>query len=66
MLVPLAQAGERFWLNWLSRPKWRARSARTAIGPWRRSGSAASGQAVDDLAGTLSGGQQKLLESPGC
>lgn len=62
MLVPVQQTGETFWRNWLGgariaaeerRNRERAREVLTFCG---------LGQKLDDLAGTLSGGQQKLLE----
>ena len=62
MLVPLRQTGERFWSNWLAGRRVAGRNARSASVPPRRSGSAASAQKLDELAGNLSGGQQKLLE----
>lgn len=62
MLVRLAQSGERFWLNWL-KPALVAREEREnrdrAVDALRFCG---LGAKLDDLAGTLSGGQQKLLE----
>ena len=62
MLVPVAQSGERFWLNWL-KPAAVAREERQnrdrAVEALRFCG---LGAKLDDLAGTLSGGQQKLLE----
>ncbi len=62
MLVPLAQAGERFWLNWL-KPAEVARQEREnrdkAVEALSFCG---LGAKLDDPAGTLSGGQQKLLE----
>ncbi len=62
MLVPSAQAGERFWNNWFARPRVRAqeravreRALETLefVGLARLSG---------EFARNLSGGQQKLLE----
>src|SRR6185436_12779164 len=62
MLVPLRQAGERFWNNWIG------------SGRVRREERLARERAMDvlelcdlagkagDVAGQLSGGQQKLLE----
>ncbi len=62
MLVPLNQAGERFWNNWFS-PATVARQEREnrdrAV---EVLGFCGLGAKLDDPAGTLSGGQQKLLE----
>ena len=62
MLVPLHQSGERFWSNWLAGR--RVAAEERAI---RERAAAALafcglGQKHDELAGNLSGGQQKLLE----
>ncbi len=62
MLVPLHQSGERFWNNWL-RPADVARQEREnrerAV---EVLGFCGLGAKLNDAAGTLSGGQQKLLE----
>ena len=62
MLVPLRQSGERFWSNWLAG----RRVAREERAIRARAAEALSfcglGQKHDELAGNLSGGQQKLLE----
>ena len=62
MLVPSAQAGERFWNNWL-RPGAVARQERAAR---EKAGEIIEFCGLDrvrrDQAGTLSGGQLKLLE----
>jgi branched-chain amino acid transport system ATP-binding protein len=62
MLVPLRQSGERFWSNWLAG----RRVAREERAIRERAAEALSfcglGQKLDELAGNLSGGQQKLLE----
>ena len=62
MLVPLHQSGERFWSNWLAG----RRVAREERAIRERAAEALSfcglGQKLDELAGNLSGGQQKLLE----
>jgi ABC-type branched-subunit amino acid transport system ATPase component len=62
MLVPLGQAGERFWNNW-----WRAGAvARQERATRERAmevlGFCALAEKAGELAGRLSGGQQKLLE----
>ena len=62
MLVPLHQSGERFWSNWLAG----RRVAREERAIRERAAEALAfcglGQKHDELAGNLSGGQQKLLE----
>ena len=62
MLVPLHQSGERFWSNWLAG----RRVAREERAIRERAAGALAfcglGQKRDELAGNLSGGQQKLLE----
>jgi branched-chain amino acid transport system ATP-binding protein len=62
MLVPLHQSGERFWSNWLAG----RRVAREERAIRERAAEALGfcglGQKLDELAGNLSGGQQKLLE----
>ena len=62
MLVPLGQSGERFWNNWF-RPGDVARQEREnrerAVDVL---GFCGLGAKLNDAAGTLSGGQQKLLE----
>jgi branched-chain amino acid transport system ATP-binding protein len=62
MLVPLHQSGERFWSNWLTG----RRVAREERAIRERAAEALGfcglGQKRDELAGNLSGGQQKLLE----
>jgi branched-chain amino acid transport system ATP-binding protein len=62
MLVPLAQSGERFWMNWWGG----ARVAREEKVARDRAVEVLSfcglGGQLGALAGTLSGGQQKLLE----
>ncbi len=62
MLVPLDQTGERFWTNW-TRPGRVAREERNAR---ERAveilGFCGLGDRLGHMAGTLSGGQQKLLE----
>lgn len=62
MLVPLGQSGERFWNNWF-RPGEVARQEREnrerAV---EVLGFCGLGAKLNDPAGTLSGGQQKLLE----
>jgi ABC-type branched-subunit amino acid transport system ATPase component len=62
MLVPLHQSGEQFWSNWLAG----RRVAREERAIRERAAEALAfcglGQKHDELAGNLSGGQQKLLE----
>jgi ABC-type branched-subunit amino acid transport system ATPase component len=62
MIAPLRQSGERFWNNWI-RPsrvrKEEARARERAMHVLEFTGLAAK---ADELAGCLSGGQQKLLE----
>ena len=62
MLVPLHQSGEQFWSNWLAG----RRVAREERAIRERAAEALGfcglGQKRDELAGNLSGGQQKLLE----
>jgi branched-chain amino acid transport system ATP-binding protein len=62
MLVPLHQSGERFWSNWLAG----RRVAREERAIRERAAEALGfcglGQKLDEFAGNLSGGQQKLLE----
>jgi branched-chain amino acid transport system ATP-binding protein len=62
MLVPLRQSGERFWSNWLAG----ARVAREERAIRERAaevlGFCGLGAKLGELAGSLSGGQQKLLE----
>jgi branched-chain amino acid transport system ATP-binding protein len=62
MLVPLGQAGERFWINWWH-PGLVAREEKAgrdrAVEVLRFCG---LGDHLGHMAGTLSGGQQKLLE----
>jgi branched-chain amino acid transport system ATP-binding protein len=62
MLVPVGQSGERFWSNWIAG----ARVAREERAIRARAAQALAfcglGAKLDELAGNLSGGQQKLLE----
>jgi ABC-type branched-subunit amino acid transport system ATPase component len=62
MLVPLEQAGERFWNNW-----WRGRRVQREERAARERAMevlelCALAEKAGELAGRLSGGQQKLLE----
>ncbi len=62
MLVPLGQAGERFWNNW-----WRGAEVQRQERAARERamevlGLCALAEKAGELAGRLSGGQQKLLE----
>lgn len=62
MLVPLNQSGERFWNNWL-KPSEVARQERASRDrAVEVLGFCGLGAKLNDAAGTLSGGQQKLLE----
>jgi branched-chain amino acid transport system ATP-binding protein len=62
MLVPMRQAGERFWNNWVARGRVRAEEG--AIREKAREVAAFTtlDRVAGDLARTLSGGQRKLLE----
>jgi branched-chain amino acid transport system ATP-binding protein len=62
MLVPLGQSGERFWNNWF-RPAEVARQEReNRERAFEVLGFCGLSAKLNDPAGTLSGGQQKLLE----
>jgi len=62
MVVPAAQAGERFWNNWVNRPA----VSRQELGCRERAQEILAfmglGALAGEFAGNLSGGQQKLLE----
>ncbi len=62
MLAPLGQTGERFWTNWWSGA--RVASEEQAIRKQAAEvlGFCGLGEKLGELAGNLSGGQQKLLE----
>jgi len=62
MLVPLAQSGERFWNNWFRASAVRAEEGRLRDRAMEVLGFTALAAKAADLAGVLSGGQQKLLE----
>ena len=62
MLVPIGQTGERFWINWTN-PSAVARAERTARErAMELLGFIGLADKAGQLAGVLSGGQQKLLE----
>lgn len=62
MLVPVGQAGERFWNNWWAGGRVRAEERRARERAAEVLAFCGLGDKRGDLAGTLSGGQQKLLE----
>jgi branched-chain amino acid transport system ATP-binding protein len=62
MLVPVGQAGERFWNNWWAAGRVRAEERRARERAAEVLAFCGLADKRGDLAGTLSGGQQKLLE----
>ncbi len=62
MLVPVGQAGERFWNNWWAGGRVRAEERRARERAAEVLAFCGLADKRGDLAGTLSGGQQKLLE----
>jgi ABC-type branched-subunit amino acid transport system ATPase component len=62
MLVPLGQSGERFWSNWLAGRRVAAEERAIRARAAEALSFCGLGEKLDELAGTLSGGQQKLLE----
>jgi ABC-type branched-subunit amino acid transport system ATPase component len=62
MLVPVGQAGERFWNNWWAGGRVRAEERRARERADEVLAFCGLADKRGDLAGTLSGGQQKLLE----
>ncbi|MBI1776789.1 MAG: ABC transporter ATP-binding protein [Proteobacteria bacterium] len=62
MLAPIAQAGERFWMNWFSFAKVRSEEARLRERAMEILGFTGLAEKATERAGQLSGGQQKLLE----
>ena len=62
MLVPLNQSGERFWNNWIGAGRVRAEEKRARDRAIEVLGFCGLGQKLNEMAGNLSGGQQKLLE----
>ena len=62
MLVPLGQSGERFWANWWSAARVAHEEQANRARAHDVLGFCGLGGKLGDLAGTLSGGQQKLLE----
>ncbi|WP_342361738.1 ABC transporter ATP-binding protein [Terrarubrum flagellatum] len=62
MLAPIDQRGERFWNNWLAPGAVRAEERRACARAMDVLGFTGLGEKSSELAGRLSGGQQKLLE----
>jgi branched-chain amino acid transport system ATP-binding protein len=62
MLVPLGQSGERFWWNWLAGRRVAAEERAIRARAAEALAFCSLSQKLDELAGNLSGGQQKLLE----
>lgn len=62
MLAPIAQAGEQFWNNWFRPSLVRAEERRCRERAMEVLGFTGLAAKAQDLAGVLSGGQQKLLE----
>lgn len=62
MLVPLNQSGERFWNNWLKPAEVARQERENRDRAVEVLGFCGLGAKLNDTAGTLSGGQQKLLE----
>ena len=62
MLAPIAQSGERFWNNWIRPGLVKAEEKRARERAMEVLGFTGLGAKANDLAGQLSGGQQKLLE----
>jgi ABC-type branched-subunit amino acid transport system ATPase component len=62
MLAPVGQAGERFWRNWIGSARVSAEETRLRTRAMEILGFAGLADKAGDLAGQLSGGQQKLLE----
>lgn len=61
MLTPMRQTGERFWNNWVRPGRVAAEERRIREKALETLGFTGLGAKADDLAGVLSGGQQKLL-----
>jgi ABC-type branched-subunit amino acid transport system ATPase component len=62
MLVPLRQAGERFWNNWIGAGRVRDEERGGRARAMEILALCDLAEKAGDLAGRLSGGQQKLLE----
>ena len=62
MLAPIAQSGERFWNNWFRPGLVKAEEKRARERAMEVLGFTVLAAKANDLAGQLSGGQQKLLE----
>ena len=62
MLAPIAQSGERFWNNWFRPGLVKAEEKRARERAMEGLGFTGLSAKANDLAGQLSGGQQKLLE----
>jgi len=62
MLVPMGQSGERFWNNWIASGSVEAQERRARERAMEVLSFMGLAEKRDELAGQLSGGQQKLLE----
>jgi ABC-type branched-subunit amino acid transport system ATPase component len=62
MLVPIGQSGERFWNNWIGFGSVKAQERRARARAMEVLGFMGLAEKCNELAGRLSGGQQKLLE----
>jgi branched-chain amino acid transport system ATP-binding protein len=62
MLVPIGQSGERFWNNWIGFSSVKEEERRARARAMEVLGFMGLAEKCNELAGQLSGGQQKLLE----
>ncbi len=62
MMVPTEQLGERFWNNWLIRGRVQHQEEQVRERAMAALETCALAEKADEMAGRLSGGQQKLLE----
>jgi branched-chain amino acid transport system ATP-binding protein len=62
MLVPIGQSGERFWNNWIGFNSVKEEERRARARAMEVLGFMGLAEKCNELAGQLSGGQQKLLE----
>jgi ABC-type branched-subunit amino acid transport system ATPase component len=62
MLAPIGQAGERFWRNWFASARVSLEESRLRARAMEILGFVGLADKAGELAGQLSGGQQKLLE----